>query len=160
MSANIRQDLATDLQKYHKRLKLAEYFGPQTTTAGKTFKNHSEWEPRPDLLSMELLELLSLDRQYLQKLKYTPEKPNLRPDEEKALKDLMETKGIVIKPAHNGSMVVIMDLADYLTKAHRQLEDTEYYTPIPEPIYKDTAKLIAEELEVLYSTKVIGLGLG
>lgn len=155
ISPNIRQDLIADLHKYHKRLKLAEYFGPQVTTPGKTFKNPSEWEPRPDQLSTELIELLRLDGQQLQELKYTPEKPNLRPDEEKALKDLIKTKGIVIKPADKGSMVVIMDLADYVTEAHRQLEKTEYYTPIPEPIYKDTAKLIANELEKLHSTKVI-----
>lgn len=155
-STNTRQEIRTDLKKYHRRLKLTTYFGPQEIAPStKTFTNPSEWEPRPDQLKTELLELLIRDGQQLSQLKYTPETPNLSTEEEKALDDLIGARDIVIKPADKGSVVVIMDQEDYKSEALRQLQNTEYYTPLAEPIYTETSKLISQELKKLYQKKFI-----
>lgn len=150
-----RQDITMDVHKYHRRLKLADFFGQQPPPQGKTFQEPSEWEPRPDQLSTALLTLIEKNGRHLTGLEYTPEKSNLPPEEEQALRELRSTRGIVIKPADKGSVVVIMDLADYTAEAHRQLQDTEYYTPLQEPIYMETTTLIEEELKKLQKDKKI-----
>lgn len=108
-----RQELATDIKQYHRRLKLSAYFGPKTGDTNKTFTHPSDWEPHPHQLPIGLLELMDLDRRHLSKLQYTPVTPNLPPEEEKALYDLKRTSDIIIKPADKGSVTVIMDKADY-----------------------------------------------
>lgn len=154
-TTNARQELAFDLKKYHRRLKLSAHFRSKPETTISPFTNPSDWEPRPEQLPTELLELIHLDGQHLSRLKYTPETPNLPPAEEAALDSLIKTRGIVIKPADKGSVTVIMDKADYVTEALRQLHDSQYYTPLTEPIYTETALLIAEELQKLLSAKYI-----
>lgn len=51
-------------------------------------------------------------------------------------------------------MVVLMDRADYITEALRQLQDPIYYTPLAEPIYLETAKQIGE-LRALHAPNMI-----
>lgn len=136
-------------------MKLSAHFGPKTGITRKTFTNPSEWEPHPEQRKTELLESINLDGEHLSKLKYTLETPNLPPEEKEALDSLIRAKGIVIKPADKGSVTIIMDRADYVSEALRQLQDTQYYTPLPGPIYTETASLTAEELKKRHSAKYI-----
>ena len=134
-SLTARQGMAADLRFYHRRLKLASYFGPTIWDGrAKSFTAPSDWERHSSRLPLQLLQLIKEDCAAVASLAYTPDAPNLLPEEEGALGDLISTRGIVIKPADKGSAVVIMDRADYVLEALRQLEDTEYYVPLSAPL--------------------------
>ena len=151
-----RQDMSLSLRAYHRRLKLRAHFGknqPQQTK--KTFTHPSEWEPAHSSLPPSLQEMFKKDMVDLSHLKYTPESPNLSPEEQEALGDLIRARGLVIKPADKGSAVVLMDQSDYVSEALRQLNDKEYYITLPEPMYPQTAEIIKEELTELWNNKNI-----
>lgn len=48
-----------------------------------------------------------------------------------------------------------MDREDYIAEAHRQLSNTEYYKPLQEPLYMDTAKEIRQILKSMKQNKII-----
>ena len=123
-SHTARQDVASDLHLYHRRLKLASYFGPTPFSRKPPFSAASQWEPHSARLPAPLLQLLQDDCTTISHLTYAPDAPNLPPDEEQALGDLITARGLVIKPADKGSAVVLMDRADYVSEALRQLNDT------------------------------------
>lgn len=144
-----------DLRLYHRRLKLTSYFGPSPYSRKKTFTAPSEWEPHSSRLPLLLFQLLKDNCANVSTLSYTPYAPNLPPEEQQALGDLISTRGLVIKPADKGSAVVLMDRADYVLEALRQLENTEYYIPLSTPMYTETAEIIAEELRGLLQSNAI-----
>lgn len=51
-------------------------------------------------------------------------------------------RDVVIKPADKGSMVVIMDREQYVSEAMRQLQDTELYKQLEQPIYLESVEVI------------------
>lgn len=155
VSRTTRQALAMDLYRYHRRLKLSAYFGPQPPRDIKPFTGPSTWEPDISQLPSQLLELISQDGTSLNNLKYTPERSNLTPEEEQALKGLRKNREIIIKPADKGSAVVLMDRRDYVTEALPQLNNKEYSTQLTKPMYKETEEMIKTELEDLYKSKII-----
>ena len=46
------------------------------------------------------------------------------------MRDLHNNNNIIIKPAHKGGSIVIMNKTDYIQEAHRQLLNPEYYKPL------------------------------
>ena len=77
-------------------------------------------------------------------------KPNINPNESKALKQLLENKTIVIKPADKGFAVVILNRLDYLKEGYRQLVDTKYYTRLENDPTADFRKVEAGLVEDMY----------
>ena len=59
-------------------------------------------------------------------------KKNMKIAEFKALKDLYFKNDIVIKPADKGGSIVIMNTADYILEAERQLNNQDHYERLPE----------------------------
>ncbi len=57
----------------------------------------------------------------------SPKRPNLSNEEKIALRELENNPNIVIKPADKGSAVVVMNIADYVQEAMKQLSDTKSY---------------------------------
>lgn len=84
-----------------------------------------------------------------------PEKHNLSTKEVKALRELTHNKNIVIKPADKGSSVVILSREQYVQEALRQLNNTDYYIKIDEPIYPDTNHMIRKITQTLVDKKFI-----
>lgn len=72
-------------------------------------------------------------------LQILPEKNNISKHETLAIKELKSNTNIVIKKADKGSATVIMDKASYLLEGYRQLNNTDNYLEISEPIYHMTA---------------------
>lgn len=95
------------------------------------------------------------DRDRIRRLEIPNEIPNLTEQENIALKELRSLTNIIIKPADKGSAVVIMDLKDYITEAHRQLHDPTYYQPLQQPIYPDTATRIQGIIDQMVREKHI-----
>jgi hypothetical protein len=70
------------------------------------------------------------------------EQSNLTQDEYKAITTLRKNTEIIIKPADKGGSVVILNKADYIAKANRQLGNTTIYKSITTDQTNKTCKEI------------------
>ena len=84
-----------------------------------------------------------------------PGKSNLTSQQLKIIQSLKTNPDIIIKPADKGGATVILSSQLYKNEAIRQLSNTNYYIPISEPIYPDTAEKIIPILQDLLSHKYI-----
>lgn len=109
LAKNIRAPFRADLTQYHRRLKLATYFGPSTLNPKDPFKTPSTWEPTPDKLPLNLMHLNETDQKCIDQLRLDKDPPNLTTQEIEALYTIKKDPTIVIKPADKGSATVIMD---------------------------------------------------
>lgn len=155
---NHHSQLQLDLQEYHRKIKLADYF-KNSPGMGKPFVGPSLWSPSFSEISPQIRELIKKDIRMLKSqyssLDGTFKFKNLDKEELKALDELKKAKHIIIKPADKGSAVVIMDREQYILEAHRQLNDMEYYRKLKEPIYLQTIPLIRDILSRLRKKRVI-----
>lgn len=150
-----RQSMKAHIQLYHRRLKLASYYGPTRNITIPPFQPPSTWEPKNNQLPTELLSLFNQDKKDLTRVQVPKETPNLTDQENKALEELRALTNVVIKPADKGSAVVIMDLKDYVWEANRQLQDTTYYQRLETPIYPETATKIQAIIDRMVSNKIL-----
>lgn len=72
-----------------------------------------------------------------------------------ALKELINNRNIILKPADKGSAIVIMDREDYVWEANRQLSKVEHYKKLDKPIFPDTIPLITNIIHDMYNQKYI-----
>ena len=74
----------------------------------------------------------SIINAYLKELENpaTSRKKNLPHKQLQAMRDLHNNRNIIIKPADKGGSLVIMNTADYVQEAHRQLLNPEHYKPL------------------------------
>ena len=85
-------------------------------------------------------------------------KANLSIGEQIALKELINNKNIVIKPADKNLGVTLMDLVWYMEECKRQLSDSKVYNPLPKEEVntlliriKITLHTIIEKFDILLS---------
>lgn len=134
-----KKTFSAHLGDYHRRLKLLTYYGPSTASDCPPFQPKSTWQPPASFLPGDLLTLIDKDIRDVARLCSRPEKGNLTREELRALQELRKLDSVVIKPADKGSAVVIMDKADYIQEAQRQLQDSNYYRRLSVPMYPVTA---------------------
>ena len=67
-----------------------------------------------------------------------PRVTNLTADDRVALESLRRTPDRIINKADKGTNVVVQDKTDYLFEIQRQLNNTDHYTPLQEPLYPTT----------------------
>ena len=153
---NIKSQSRLDLQNYHRRIKLWAYYNDENITTKLPFTPASSWTP-PDLsLPSHVRDLIKSDLDLFEKsFKTLRMESNLTPEENVALKELIDNRTIIIKPADKGSMVVVMDLEQYLWEGHRQLNDKNYYIKLNKPIYMETFKQITTIFNKIYEKKLI-----
>ncbi len=152
--------LEYDLQNYHRKIELALYFQNTQRQSKRNISSRflppSTWRPPPEKLPPEAAILRKQDRMcFKNKYAQIKELQNVSGEDLRELKLLKENNGIVIKPADKGNALVIMDRAQYLLEANRQLADTTYYTPLNKPIYTETIPLVHAILESLHKKKFI-----
>ena len=152
----VKDALRIDLQDYHRHLKLAVYYQDKPESSQLPFMPKSNWSPALPLLPPEVTQLIQLDLDTFHKQhKVGWTKPNLSRFERRALEQLSNNRGVVLKPADKGSAVVIMDRTDYLFEGLRQLNDPHYYKKLDRPIYQDTIPLVNKIVNSLYEKKFI-----
>lgn len=155
---DLKTQLKLDIQNYHRRLKLAAYFGKKKNDKREIprFTPASLWTPPPDKLPPEINFLVKKDyKDFNRYFKPYREKANLSEEEKEALEDLVTKKRLIIKPADKGSAIVILGREQYLMEVNRQLNDTQYYKKLREPIYLKTVPVIDTILTNLYRQKFI-----
>ena len=144
--------MRSDLQQYHRRVKLAVHFRDHPPSEKLPFTNKSSWVPPEDDIPPEVTHLVNADLLYYRDAFRIDRAPaNLLPEESEALRELIGDVDIVIKPADKGSAVVIMDRSQY----HRQLHDTRYYSKLEAPIHTETVPMIVDLIHSLWRKKYI-----
>ena len=156
VSRDQKLQLQVDLQDYHRKIKLANYFKDSKQNERRPFVGPSNWSPPLDKVAPEIKTLIDKDLRTFKK-HYWPflEMRNLKLEEINALKNLKRTKHIVIKPADKGSAVVVLDREQYLFEVQRQLNDVVYYKKLDKPIYLETIPMVDKILKSLKSKKFI-----
>lgn len=171
----IKENLRYDLQKYHRKLKLAAYFekhnhkkkDKNTHKDGNISKKYvdclpftprSDWAPAAGQIPTIIETIIQKDVTDLnKKVKRDRIQSNLTKSEILSLKRLRDNKHIVIKPADKGSSVVILDRFQYLWEGNRQLADRKHYIPLKQPIYPQTIPMIVKILDQLHLKKYLNL---
>jgi len=153
---NIKQQTRLDLQNYHRRIKIMDYYKDKGSSIKQPFTPASNWTPPDVNLPPNLKQLIQLDLTYFENSFQIPRiKPNLSPEENIALTELKRNKNIIIKPADKGSVVVVMDTEQYLWEGYKQLRNDTYYSKLKKPIYSDTLTQIVPIFQKLYEKKFI-----
>ena len=144
--------LRDDLNALHRRLRLKSHFeslqnDPDTTLPNATvidesnlfsikpfkcrkFKLASTWRGPVGPPTLEAFISSNLANFNNRPVYRRPDKQNLSPEENHAIRSLSGDKSIVIKPADKGAAVVIMNRLDYLREGYRQLSDPAFYRPM------------------------------
>lgn len=145
-----------DLQQYHRRVKLMEYFRNSPAGNRLPFTKKSDWSPPDSALPVEIKKLVKTDLEYFDNtFKDHKIRNNLDKEETQALTDLCKDKNIILKPADKGSAIVIQDREQYLWEGYRQLRDTKYYKQLKELIYTETIPMVDKILRTLTDKKFI-----
>ncbi len=126
----------TDTESFFRRLHLKAHFHNQTSIPQKDVfeavnPKKSTWSPPEDQFgSLELF--IRQCRHDIDTLpKFQPKRPiNLTESELSALKSLHARNDIVIKPADKGGALVVRRADLYRDEAHRQLNDTDFYSRV------------------------------
>lgn len=147
----LKNDFGDDLRRYHRRIKLAVFFGDDEEEGAEQGKQRfvepSGWCPPGSELPIEVDNLINKDwKHYTEQFKIIPEKLNLTKNELEALKQLKQNRNIIIKPADKGSMVVVQEKINYIIEVDRQLNDDQYYQKLTDPIYPDTIPMVEQVL--------------
>lgn len=158
LNSNPKLQLQFDIQNYHRKIQLASYFRGNKREKLQKFTSSSFWMPPRDKIPSEVIDLIQKDKKDFQRhFKRYSEKSNLSQQEKEALKQLMQNKHIVIKPADKGSAVVILNRQHYILEANRQLNDKTYYSKLNKPIYLQTVPVVHQIIDKLYKTKFINI---
>lgn len=149
-------NLELDIQKYHRKIKLAAYFKNSQSKDRVMFVGQSDWEPPLEKLPPEVGILIDKDVSRFKK-NYRPVKENynISLEEVKAMRQLKHAKHVVIKPADKGSAIVVLSREQYIFEAERQLNDKNYYKKLDKPIYWETIPLVRDVLNSLQRKKFI-----
>lgn len=168
-------DIMTSLNRLTRSLKLKDFFeddgeqGPYEPHFDKMFIKPSTWEPEDKKLQPSTNTLIDKLRNstattlndyqlkddghyYLKNPKY-----NLTREQRQSLQALRNNDNIIIKPADKGGMVCILDKQAYLKEAFRQLNNTKYYTQIPQSLKFDLIPQINDILQRIYEKNFISL---
>lgn len=149
-----------------RNIKLRSFFKKSTkpfNAKEKLFQYKSTWTPNTSLLNNEVINTineienntvnfireankLTRNNEIYIKLK---DRSNLPANELSSLNKLRNNKNIIVKSADKGGATVIMDLDNYIFEANRQLNDSNYYRVLDEPIYKNNIPGIKAILEKL-----------
>lgn len=149
-------NLELDIQKYHRKIKLAAFFKNSQSKGRTMFVGQSDWEPPLENLPPEVGILIDEDvRRFKKNYKPVKEYYNISLEEVKAMRELKHAKHVVIKPADKGSAVVILSREQYIFEAERQLNDKNYYKKLDKPLYWETIPMVGDILSSLLKKKFI-----
>ena len=108
------------------------------------FRLKSNWNVPTGPVNLEAM-IACNELQYNARPTFKPSfKANISLEERLAMRELLENKQIIIKPADKGSAVVIMDRLDYLKEGFRQLSDIKYYAHLEHEPTQDFRKEVSD----------------
>lgn len=97
------EELQRDTHKYHRRLKLLDYFDYNTDDNHQPFTLPSTWEPKTSQIDGRIRRLIRTDKNTLHNHQiHTDREDNLTHVERQAIQQLKNNPHIIIKPADKG----------------------------------------------------------
>ena len=118
------------------------------------FHVKSNWQPPPQP-SVALENYLERTKYEIATISFCDTQDNLSAKEREALKKLRANTKVNIKKADKGNTTVVMDTQRKITEGCDQVYDTNYYTPLQEPIVASTANKVKLIVNKLYVNKHI-----
>ena len=129
--------------KFSRRLKIHNYFHsrPQLKHSTKPkYTKKSSWTPSDKIINEDLVNHINqFTKEITETIQIQQENNNLSVNERKSIKFLKQHPNLVIKKADKGSAVVLLDKANYIQEGLRQLNNSNHYKQLDEPLYPQTA---------------------
>jgi hypothetical protein len=146
------ESLQASVNNFNRKLKLQYFFADKDGGhAREDFTEPSTWEPPDQNIPEKVHHILQNLNDQVVNLTPSKDRNNLSTRQVSALKHLRAKKHLIIKKADKGSACVVMNKADYVHEAIRQLDNVRHYKKIEEPIYPQTAIKYRKILETLES---------
>lgn len=148
--------LLTDLDNFARNLRLREFFHDRAATGDSSLAlpSSKHWTPPSQRDKYLDLYIEAIQRDVIQAYKQkTPFHRNMRQEELKAVETLRKRTDITIKPADKGGAIVVMNTADYIEEALRQLNDRTFYRRLDADPTKDFKRILKEKITVLFREK-------
>ena len=142
----IRQQLLRDFKQFARRMTL-RYIFRGNDKEPHPFQVKSNWIPpvQPSIALESYLENVKLS---ISEIEITRPKYNLSHNKHKAVKKLQKSTAINLKRADKGSTTVILNKRDKIQEAQVQLDNSDHYRPLENPMVTETLrranKLITE----------------
>ena len=144
---NSHRSLIKDFNNFTRNMRLKFLFADRNSKP-HPFHVKSNWQPPPQP-SVALENFLERTKYEIATISFCDTQDNLSAKEREALKKLRANTKANIKKAEKGNTTVVMDTQRKITEGSDQVYDTNYYTPVQEPIVASTAnkvKLIVNKL--------------
>ena len=132
----IRRRLLSDFNQFARRMRL-QYIYHDQNTEQHPFHVKSSWIP-PIQRSVALETYLEEVKIKLAETPLVKPKNNLPPGEQRALKELINNKEIILKKADKGTTTVVMNRENKINEGQIQLDDRNNYQPLDKPMVRDT----------------------
>ena len=134
----IRRQLISDFNQLARRMRL-QYIYHDQNTEQHLFNVKSSWIP-PIQRSVALETYLEEVKIKLAETPLVKPKNNLPPGEQRALKELINNKEIILKKADKGTTTVVMNRENKINEGQIQLDvdDRNNYQPVDKPMVRDT----------------------
>ena len=136
--------LQDETNQFLRKIKLKSHFGTATEhnkTEEQIFKQKSTWEPSKIHHSVQTFCEAVMNDIKIGKGGETKHQ-NLKKSEIEAMDALQKRDDLIFTKADKGGALVIMDVADYIKEANRQLSDRKFYKKLPD----DPTKMYAERI--------------
>lgn len=135
-----------DIFKLVRLVKLRCHFGNFQTTPSP-FRVHSSFNPHVDNARLNAFyQVLLEDINKIEKRRPPPHKRNFTAKDREIIASLQSDENIVIKPADKGGAIVIMNTQDYTAEVNRQLQNSNFYKPLPKDPTDDVSRIIRTTL--------------
>ena len=132
----IRRQLLSDFNQFARRMRL-QYIYHDQNTEQHPFHVKSSWIP-PIQRSVALETYLEEVKIKLAETPLVKPKNDLPPDEQRALKELINNKESILKKADKGTTTVVMNRENKINEGQTQLDDRNNYQPLDKPMVRDT----------------------
>lgn len=150
--------LLSDLDNFARNLRLREFFHGRNNSshASGVLPSAKRWTPPLQRDKYLDLYIDAVQRDVIQAYRQkTSFRRNLRDGELKAIELLRKRDDITIKPADKGGAIVVMNTADYIKEALRQLNDTSFYKRLDADPTMDFKETLKQKIYALWRDKKI-----
>ena len=145
--------LIKDFNNFTRNMRLKFLFADRNSKP-HPFHVKSNWQPPPQP-SVALEDYLERTKYAIATIPFCDTQDNLSAKEREALTKLRANTKVNIKRADKGNTTVVMDTQRKITEGNDQVCDTNYYTPLQEPIVASTANKVKLIVNKLYVNKHI-----
>ena len=155
--SNINEaDLRRDLREFSRKMRCKWHFRnevPQSNEEISQFKVKSQRNPPKSHPALEAF-LKKTEKDIFSLIPEREKDYNLTRDEYLAMRSLENDRNVIIKPADQGSSIVVWDRLDYLAEAEKQLSDSNTYKEV-KLSEKDQIKLVEKSKSMFEGLKKI-----